>query len=247
MIELLGVGARRGAELFADLSLTVGGGDAVVVAGAMGSGKSTLLRLIAGDLRCDTGSVSLFGRDLSRLRSRSRARLRRRVGFVPQIPFLLDDESALANLLLAVEAAGAPRRERLPRALATLDYVGLGSEAKLAASRLSSGRRRLLGLALALSIDPDILLVDEASAELDAAAMRRVFSLLEERRRAGLAVVAAASEARFVERAERAGWRHLAFEGGRLVDQGKFEDDSADADNVVAFPVAGNRAAGASE
>lgn len=218
MIELIGVGLRRGgAELLAGLFLAAEPGQVVLIAGPGGCGKSTLLDLIAGRVFADAGTVSVFGRDLRRLRSSSLALLRRRVALASQEILLLDDRSALANVAVALEVAGAPRDALRLRSAAALAEVGLAADVDRCVAALPTSARRRVCLARALVAEPDILLADDPTAGLDADTADRIAGVLERHRSGGGIALVASTDPRLLAGAERPGWRHLCLEEGHLV------------------------------
>jgi putative ABC transport system ATP-binding protein len=150
------------------LDLRVARGEFVAVTGPSGSGKSTLLHLMAGLERPDSGSIWLEGRRIDELSETRRAALRRHhIGVVFQFFNLLDDMSALENVVLPAVIAGATRRRAESRARDLLDLLGLGEKAAEDPSVLSGGQRQRLAIARALANEPTVLLADEPTGALD--------------------------------------------------------------------------------
>ena len=152
-----------------DVSLTIPKGQTFVLMGLSGSGKSTLLRLMNGLHRPTAGRVRAGGVDLTGLTPRELVRVRRRTfsGMVFQSFALLPYRTALGNVAFGLELQGVKRRERLERAQATLELVGLGSRGCVYPHELSGGMQQRLGLARALAAEGDILLMDEPFSALD--------------------------------------------------------------------------------
>jgi len=183
------------------VSLTVGAGEIVAVTGPSGSGKSTLLGLLAGLDDPDGGTVRVGGERLSRRDEETRARIRaRRIGVLYQVVNLVGHLDVTANVRLAQRLAGS--RERAPAAT-VLDAVGLGARARALPRELSGGEVARAGLAVALANDPDLLLCDEPTGELDGATAQRVLTLLRERAAAGAAVVIVTHSDRVAQEADR--------------------------------------------
>ena len=183
------------------VSLTVDAGEIVAVTGPSGSGKSTLLGLLAGLDDPDGGTVRVGGERLSRRDEETRARIRaRRIGVLYQVVNLVGHLDVTANVRLAQRLAGS--RERAPAAT-VLDAVGLGARARALPRELSGGEVARAGLAVALANDPDLLLCDEPTGELDGATAQRVLTLLRERARAGAAVVIVTHSDRVAQEADR--------------------------------------------
>jgi putative ABC transport system ATP-binding protein len=169
-------GDRR-VEAVRELDLLVGRGEHVSVTGPSGSGKTTLLQLLGALDRPTVGEVRFDGRDLATLGDRQLTGVRaRRVGFVFQQFNLIPTLSARANVEAALRAG---RRERRERALAGLADVGLADRAGHLPSQLSGGEQQRVALARALVNDPEVVLADEPTGNLDRAASDAVAGLLE--------------------------------------------------------------------
>jgi putative ABC transport system ATP-binding protein len=169
------------------VSLQVGRGETVAVAGPSGSGKSTLLNCLAGLDEPAGGAVTVGGEQISHRPESRRARIRsRRLGILLQSGNLLAHLSVRDNIRLAQAAAGR-RPEQSPDAL--LEQVGLSGRARAVASELSGGELARAGLAVALSNNPDVLLADEPTGELDGATEQIVLDLIQDRATSGRGVL----------------------------------------------------------
>jgi len=158
-------------------TFALGRGETTSLVGASGSGKSTLLALLAGLLRPDTGTIAFDGEDLAAMDDTERAALRaRRIGIVLQrgnlVPFL----TAVENVELAVRLAGGRRAGRRARDL--LGELGLGDRADHRPHQLSGGETQRAAVAVALANDPDLLLADEVTGELDSAHAEQVLGVI---------------------------------------------------------------------
>jgi len=161
------------------LDLDVGAGEMVGVVGASGSGKSTLLTLLGGLGTPTAGSIEVGGLDLVKCGALRRDRYRReQVGFVWQHSHqnLLADLDAVENVALPLVRAG--RRNPRRRAAELLDLVGLGDRLHSRPARLSGGEQARVGLAVALALEPQLLLADEPTGELDRATTDDMFALM---------------------------------------------------------------------
>jgi lipoprotein-releasing system ATP-binding protein len=182
------------------VSLELAPGDALAVMGPSGSGKSTLLHLLGILDRPTAGRLRLFGQDPTALDEAAAAAFRNReIGFVFQDHGLLPQLSALENValptLVAAERPGAP--ERLDRARALLDAVGLAARAGHRPAQLSGGEKQRVAIARALVMEPRLLLCDEPTGNLDRRAADAVADLLldlQARSRAILMVVTHSAE-----------------------------------------------------
>jgi putative ABC transport system ATP-binding protein len=160
-------------------SLSVAAGEFVAITGRSGAGKSTLLSLIGGLAVPNAGQVVIGGTDLARLSERERAIFRlNQIGIVYQgdnlIPFL----SALENVLLPMQLAG--RKHAPQRARELLAEVGLAERTQHQPDMLSGGERQRVAIAVALANEPQLLLADELTGELDSATADQVMALLDE-------------------------------------------------------------------
>jgi cell division transport system ATP-binding protein len=173
-----------------EVSFTVERGQLVVLTGANGAGKSTVIQLIAGWLAPDGGRVLVAGEEPARLRGAALTALRRAIGIVPQAVVLLADRSVVENVMLPALAAGLSRRVAADRARAALQRVGLANADGMPA-RLSSGAQQRAALARAIVNGPALLLVDEPTACLDAAAAADFVRLLDDFAQAGVTIVMA--------------------------------------------------------
>ena len=191
------------AHVLRHVSLELSTGETTSLVGVSGSGKSTLLSMIAGLLVPDAGRVVFDEDDIAGLDETSRARLRaRRVGIVLQSGNLVPFLSAVENVELAMELAGPPRQT--PHARDLLGEFGLGARLHHRVRRLSGGEAQRVALAVALANEPDLLLADEPTGELDSASADNVMSiLLEASRSRGLTVLYVTHSRELAARARR--------------------------------------------
>jgi putative ABC transport system ATP-binding protein len=174
---------REGGRLHAvleDAEATLAPGEFVALLGPSGSGKSTLLNLVSGIDLPDAGEVLVGGVALTRLSERERTLFRRRhIGFVFQFFNLLPTLTVLENLLLPLELLGVARAEAGARAGALLEEVALSSRADAFPDRLSGGEQQRVALARALVHEPDLVLADEPTGNLDPETGEQVVRILE--------------------------------------------------------------------
>src|SRR5258708_26939060 len=155
-------------EVLRGVSFDLPVGDIVAIVGPSGSGKSTLLNMAAGLLLPDRGRVAVMGQPTNAAVDWSK------VGYMFQDDRLLPWRVAIQNVALALEAGSMPAAERLRRARAVIDLVGLGGFADSYPHQLSCGMRSRVALARSLVGEPDILLMDEPFSRLDAQTRRRM-------------------------------------------------------------------------
>ncbi|MCZ2344381.1 MAG: ABC transporter ATP-binding protein [Bacteroidales bacterium] len=171
--------ARRPVQAVRGVSLTVQGGEFVTIMGPSGSGKSTLMQLMGALDTPTTGRAVFQGQDLQELSDSQRSILRRtRIGFVFQSFNLLPTLTAAENVALPLLLGGGGRRESMSRASASLERVGLTHRAEHFPDELSGGEMQRVAVARALVGDPDALLCDEPTGNLDSATSQEVLSLL---------------------------------------------------------------------
>lgn len=197
------------------VSLSVAAGETVAVVGPSGCGKSTLLVCLAGLDEPDGGTVRVGGERVSHRPEAERARLRaRRIGVMLQARNLLPHLDVRANIHLAQSAARPSGRNRRNGAAPApgdgrigadelLDRVGIARRGRALASELSGGELARAGLAVALANDPDIVLADEPTGELDGHTEEQILALLRERAGRGAALLVVTHSPRVVAIADR--------------------------------------------
>jgi predicted ABC-type transport system involved in lysophospholipase L1 biosynthesis ATPase subunit len=197
-----------------DVSLAVARGELVALVGARGSGASSIVRIIAGLDRPSSGSIVLDGRELTGRSDGSAARLRTTlVGYLGGDPLLLDELSALENVMLPMLLAGTARRTARERAGALLEAVGVASAASSRPPGMQAEGRTRVALARALANAPQVLVADEPTASLSTAASERVVELLHRLNADELTLIFSTSSPELSLEAPRR--IHLA--GGRIV------------------------------
>jgi putative ABC transport system ATP-binding protein len=161
------------------VDLDVSRGELVLLMGPSGSGKTTLLSIMGCILRPSSGSVRILGRDVSALPERDLPGVRlANIGFVFQGFNLFPTLTAEANVALALDLKGVPRRDAAARAAALLEQVGLGGKRDAYPADLSGGQKQRVAIARAIAGDPPIVLADEPTAALDTQSGHVVMGLL---------------------------------------------------------------------
>ncbi len=184
-LVLEGVSLHAGpTAILGRLSLTIMPGAPTLIVGPNGAGKTSLLRLCMGLDRPSIGRITWGGRA-------DRAMARRAILF--QRPVMLRRTTA-ANIAFALAQAGVPRAQRTQRVAALLDRVGLSDLTQRPARRLSGGEQQRLALARALARDPQVLLLDEPTANLDPAATRSVEEIVLGAAQSGIKIVMASHD-----------------------------------------------------
>ncbi|GAA1559881.1 ABC transporter ATP-binding protein [Dactylosporangium maewongense] len=187
------------------VSFTVDAGDYVAIIGPSGSGKSTLMHLLGGLDRPTAGSLRIGGRDVAGLDPQALARLRNEtIGFVFQSFHLLARTSAVDNVALPLVYRGMRASERRRRAVAMLERVGLGHRLDHRPNQLSGGEQQRVAIARALVTDPQVLLADEPTGNLDTRNGQAVLALLETlNAEQGVALVIVTHDNEVADRAHR--------------------------------------------
>ncbi|MEL7059583.1 MAG: ABC transporter ATP-binding protein [Acidobacteriota bacterium] len=191
-------------------------GELIALLGRSGSGKSTVLNLLSGIDRADSGRVAVGGTDLATLDERGRTLLRRqRIGFVFQFFNLVPTLTVEENLLLPLELAGRRDAGAREAAFGLLEQVGLADRRTSFPDVLSGGEQQRVAIARALAHDPELLLADEPTGNLDGDTEGAVLELLETAvRGGGKTLVMATHSADVAALADRV----LRVDGGKLVD-----------------------------
>ncbi len=195
------------------ITLAVGQGETVAIMGPSGSGKSTLLACLAGLDEPDGGYVVVDGERLTRRSERERAAIRaRKIGVLLQSGNLIGHLTVEENVLLQIQLA----RRSLGRSLADmLQSVGLEHRGRSRADHLSGGETARAGLAIALAVDPPLILADEPTGEVDVGTEERLLEMLDRRKSAGGATLVATHSDALARWADRV----IHLQDGRIADE----------------------------
>jgi putative ABC transport system ATP-binding protein len=220
ILELVDVGKtyRSGSlevEAVRGVSLRVDEGEFVSTMGPSGSGKSTLMHIIGCLDTPTTGRYLLAGEDVSEMSEAQLADVRnRRIGFVFQQFNLLPTMTAWRNVELPLVYAGVARAERRRRAVETLERVGLADRIHHRPTELSGGQQQRVSVARALVTDPQLILADEPTGNLDSVSSADVLDLFDELHAQGRTIVLITHEHDVAERASRT----VHMRDGRLLE-----------------------------
>jgi putative ABC transport system ATP-binding protein len=161
------------------ISWKIGRGEAIAIMGPSGCGKTTLLNLIGSMDHATEGSIVVDGQDVTNMSERQAELYRlKKVGFIFQFFNLIPSLSAIENLELPMILADIPKEQRLEKAQSLLDKVGLGEKGHKRPEELSGGEQQRVAICLALVNDPDLILADEPTGNLDVANMEVITNLL---------------------------------------------------------------------
>jgi lipoprotein-releasing system ATP-binding protein len=195
----------RALNVLQGASLTLAAGEVVALVGPSGSGKSSLLHIVGLLEKPDGGTISLGGAVIDTENEATRTALRlQHIGFVYQAHNLLPEFTAQENIALPARLAGRARASAMQDALIALERLGLADRATHLPSQLSGGEQQRVAIARALANQPSLVLADEPTGSLDAAAGEKVADLLfAEAREQGTAILLATHDLDLAARADR--------------------------------------------
>ncbi|HEY7789178.1 MAG TPA: ABC transporter ATP-binding protein [Vicinamibacterales bacterium] len=214
-----------------DVSFEIPAGSAFCILGRSGTGKSVTLKQVIGLIQPDSGRIFIHGQDITGMESRDLTEVRRKMGFLFQDAALFDSISVGENVAFPLRRhTDLPNHEVLARARAKLKDVGLEEAFGQMPSELSGGMRKRCGLARALALDPDIVLVDEPSAGLDPITSGEIDQLLIEQRREGVTLIVVTHN---IPSARAIGDELALLHEGHLVAQGTADELDASREPIV--------------
>lgn len=214
MIRCRSVYLTRSQPLLQGVDLCVDEGHAVLLSGASGSGKSTLIEALYGAARPDSGSIELLHCDIGKLRRASLARLRRRIGVMPQGLELLEQRTVAGNLALPLHVQSAPRALIRVRTAQLLERMDMAEFADARISDLSMGQRQLVALARALIAEPRALLLDEPTAHLDLHGRTVAIELIADALARGCTALISSTDHKLLHSGAHLCWSHVELRGG---------------------------------
>ncbi|HJV73694.1 MAG TPA: ATP-binding cassette domain-containing protein [Noviherbaspirillum sp.] len=214
MIEFRQVSKQyaRDSAALSDISLSIAKGELAFLSGASGAGKSTLLKMIAAVERPSSGTITVNGHDIGRLKSSGLPYLRRNLGLIFQQQRLLNDRSVLSNVMLPLLVTGTTKGDAEKRARAALDKVGLLDKAPCDPLSLSGGEQQRVAIARAIVNRPQIILADEPTANLDRASAQKVMDALKAFHGVGVTCLIATHDENILKGAQRV----IYLDRGRL-------------------------------
>ncbi|MBD5136610.1 MAG: ABC transporter ATP-binding protein [Lachnospiraceae bacterium] len=187
-----------------DISLQIDKGEYVAIMGASGSGKSTLMNIVGCLDRPTKGEYLFEGENIFGYSDKALSDLRlNKIGFVFQSFHLLPGQNAISNVMLPLQYAGVPKKDRREIAAQVLDRVGLGDRMNFKPNQLSGGQCQRVAIARAMVNKPDILLADEPTGALDSKSGEQIMELFSKLNDEGVTVVMITHEAEIAEHAKR--------------------------------------------
>lgn len=205
-----------------DINLSIETGDVYGIIGLSGAGKSTLVRCMNLLERPSTGEVLFEGRNLMDMSKKELREARYKIGMIFQQFNLLEQRTAIGNVLFALEITGMPKEQAKKRAMELLEIVGLADRAQSYPAQLSGGQKQRVAIARALANNPDVILCDEATSALDPKTTRQILKLLRQlNEQMGITIIIITHEMRVVEEI----CDHVAIiDESRIAETGTVED-----------------------
>lgn len=213
--ENVGLSYEGQPEILRGVDFKLGAGEFYFLTGPSGAGKTSFLKLIYLAHRPTSGSIALFGEDVTGAPREMLPAIRRRIGVVFQEFRLLDHLTAFENVALPMKVAGVNQNQYREDVSELLSWVGLGDRIDARPPTLSGGEKQRVALARALVAKPDLILADEPTGNVDPAMGEKIMKLFIELNKLGAAVVVATHDIALIE---ALGKPMLRLEGGRLAD-----------------------------
>lgn len=210
------------------VSLDIERGEFVFIVGTSGSGKSTLMKLLMHEEVATSGSVVVSGKDVTKLKPNEVPYLRRSLGVIFQDYRLLEDKTVYENVAFAMQVIEAPRRIMQRSVNTVLDIVGLRDKFKSFPSQLSGGEQQRVAIARAIVNDPQIVIADEPTGNLDPETSWDIMDIFQRINAAGTTIVMATHDKTIVDQMQR---RVIAIEGGKIIRdeaRGVYSENQAD-------------------
>lgn len=227
MIELTNVTKEysKGIAALNKVSLKIEPGEFVFVVGDSGSGKSTLIRLLLKELEATSGEIVVMNQRLGSLRHKAIPFYRRKIGVVFQDFRLLQDRNVYENVAFALRVTETPRRVIKKKVPAALSLVGLAQKYKSYPKELSGGEQQRVAIARAVVNEPEILLADEPTGNLDPANSWEIMKLLQEANERGTTVIVVTHNHEIVKAMNK---RVVMMEKGNIVYDSKYSTNHAE-------------------
>lgn len=211
-------------EVLKDVSLHIDTGQVVVVLGSSGSGKTTLLRCLNFLEHADSGEITIGDMtvDVSKAKKKQMADIRKKTGFVFQNYNLFANKTAVENVMEGlVTARKVPKKEARRIAMETLDWVGLSDKYEYYPVQLSGGQQQRVGIARAVALNPEVILLDEPTSALDPELVGEILDVIKKVTEKGITMIVVTHEMSF---AQDVADKVVFMDGGIVVEEGKPDD-----------------------
>ena len=199
------------------VSLKIEDGEFVFLVGPSGSGKSTIIKILTAELQPTSGSVFVNGFTLEKIRRSAVPYMRRTLGVIFQDFRLIDNKSVYENVAFAMRVIGASEKEIKKRLPYVLELVGLENKSRRLPHELSGGEQQRVAIARALVNNPNMIIADEPTGNLDPARSLEIMMLLEQINALGTTVMVVTHEKELVDRFTK---RVIAIDEGQVISDG---------------------------
>ena len=217
---------KNGVTALYNISLDIEKGEFVFVIGATGCGKSTLIKTMYREERPTSGTITVGGLDVTKLRNSKVYKIRRKIGVVFQDYKLLPKLTVYENVAFALEIFGLPKDEVHNKVMKVLDLVGLKNKAKHMPTELSGGEQHRVAIARAIVNGPKLLICDEPTGNLDEKTSMEIMKVLNEINRLGTTIIMVTHDRGIVRKMKK---RVVLLDSGRIVkdyEKGTYKDES---------------------
>ena len=208
---------ENGTEALCGVTMRIDDGEFAFLVGPSGSGKSTIIKLITAEVAASEGRIMVNGYNLNTIRPRQVPGMRRTLGVIFQDFRLIEKKTAAENLVFAMRAVGASPREIRRRVPYVLDLVGLKDKGHCLPSQLSGGEQQRVAIARALVNNPQMIIADEPTGNLDPERSLEIMMLLEKINRLGTTMLVVTHEKALVDRFSK---RVITIENGVITSDG---------------------------
>ena len=219
MVRLIDIKKKydNGTEALKGISMRIDDGEFVFLVGPSGSGKSTVIKLITAEVAPTSGRLMVNGYNLNSIRPRQIPGMRRTLGVIFQDFRLIEKKTVAENLVFAMRAVGAAPRDIRKRVNYVLDLVGLRDKRQCYPSQLSGGEQQRVAIARALINNPQMIIADEPTGNLDPEKSFELMSLLEKINKLGTTMLVVTHEKDLVDRFSK---RVISIENGCIISDG---------------------------
>ena len=219
MVELNGVHKvyENGVEALNGIDIKIEDGEFAFLVGPSGSGKTTIIKILTGEIIPTEGYVNVNGYELTSMKAKKMPYLRRSLGVVFQDFRLIEDKTVYENVAFAMRVIGAKNAEIKERVMYVLELVGLEGKDQNLPNELSGGEQQRVAIARALVNNPQLIIADEPTGNLDPGRSLEIMTLLEKINRLGTTVLIVTHERELVNRFSK---RVIAINNGRVISDG---------------------------